>query len=440
VAALQIRVTWVDRSTLEDGFIVEYSTDDVGYTPILPNAAFAATIPSYTRGSTGQVYSYVTPALMTATAYRFRVRAIDTASGLVSPPSWPSAGRCQTGSPTGGAQGCVKGQVNLQGRTDHGGALVSLDGAVTTSTQRDGWFQICADAPQAAQHHLTVGHPHYLSRWASVMLAPSAVETLPFQALAGGDTNDDGAIDLFDLVRVGASFGTLPVTDPAADCNGDGQVNLFDLVLVGANYGLRGPIEWEGDFGSRTPDGRDSEAMAAPAAAGAKPADANGAELPAALSVTAVDASHIRVDVVAHAMPAVYGAELSLVFDPEVLLGVDESPRSGTQASPGSAWGGDGEYFVARNDIDNSAGRVTFAASRMAPAAPMQGDLTLLSVTFEVLQPAADGAARLDSVLMMDVTRKVETRWEGTDIYPAGSATWTGELYLPWVLGRTTGH
>ena len=45
-----------------------------------------------------------------------------------------------------------------------------------------------------------------------------------------GDLNNDGVVDILDLVLVASQFGTTGIT--AADINGDGTVNIQDLVLV----------------------------------------------------------------------------------------------------------------------------------------------------------------------------------------------------------------
>ena len=89
-----------------------------------------------------------------------------------------------------------------------------------------------------------------------------------FTSLPGGDTNNDGVVDLFELVRVGASYRTTPPADPLADCTADGQVNLFDLVLVGSNYGKAGPVPFgnTGNDGLRRLD--DDVAMGLPGVSG----------------------------------------------------------------------------------------------------------------------------------------------------------------------------
>lgn len=63
-------------------------------------------------------------------------------------------------------------------------------------------------------------------------------------SLLKGDTNGSEAVDIFDLVIVGRSFGltrSSPKWDFRADLNSDGMVNIFDLVTVGKNFGKKFP-------------------------------------------------------------------------------------------------------------------------------------------------------------------------------------------------------
>jgi penicillin amidase len=68
-----------------------------------------------------------------------------------------------------------------------------------------------------------------------------------------GDINDDGIVDITDLVIVALAFGSQPVDDPdtpwdetknwnpIADINGDGIVDIVDLVIIGVTFGERLP-------------------------------------------------------------------------------------------------------------------------------------------------------------------------------------------------------
>ena len=56
-----------------------------------------------------------------------------------------------------------------------------------------------------------------------------------------GDVNEDGVVDLEDLLMVTADLGPPPFGHPRADVNGDGAVDIGDLVAVAANLGRGAP-------------------------------------------------------------------------------------------------------------------------------------------------------------------------------------------------------
>ena len=66
------------------------------------------------------------------------------------------------------------------------------------------------------------------------------------------DVNDDGSVDILDLVLVGQHFGELPPKELRADVNEDGIVDIFDLVLIGGHFGesytLAAPNVWTKDY------------------------------------------------------------------------------------------------------------------------------------------------------------------------------------------------
>jgi hypothetical protein len=51
------------------------------------------------------------------------------------------------------------------------------------------------------------------------------------------DINEDGVVNIFDLIAVAQSFGLPVPTNPRADVNADGTVNIFDLIAVAQNFG-----------------------------------------------------------------------------------------------------------------------------------------------------------------------------------------------------------
>jgi hypothetical protein len=69
-----------------------------------------------------------------------------------------------------------------------------------------------------------------------IAVAPGQRVTLPDRTLLAGDLNDDGEIDILDLVIVGSQFGSTNPDPLTADVNADGRVDILDIVLVAKNY------------------------------------------------------------------------------------------------------------------------------------------------------------------------------------------------------------
>ncbi len=138
--------------------------------------------------------------------------------------------------------GHIHGRVLVAGRTDHSGVTLLLDGSQAAVTGQDGLFDIADVTP--GKHLIRATMPRYLCAEVSVMAEPNHTAELPDLDLAGGDTDGNGQVDLFDLVLVGANYGLQPPEDPRSDLNDDGATNLLDLVMVGAAYDLACPQPW----------------------------------------------------------------------------------------------------------------------------------------------------------------------------------------------------
>jgi len=148
----------------------------------------------------------------------------------------PTATETPTARPPAGT-GTVTGRVVLEGRSNHAGVQLSIDGH-SGSTGEDGTFRI--EQVPGGTHRLQAQMAGYLRYGLSALsLQPGGVATVPDILLRAGDVNGDDQVDLFDLVAVSTRYGTRPSGSMAEDLNGDGEVNLFDLVLVGKNYGAR---------------------------------------------------------------------------------------------------------------------------------------------------------------------------------------------------------
>ena len=71
---------------------------------------------------------------------------------------------------------------------------------------------------------------HDSAHWADLLITAEGVEL-------NGDVNQDGTVNILDIVLVGQNFGQKPPSDPRTDVNNDGQVNVLDLVLVAEQLG-----------------------------------------------------------------------------------------------------------------------------------------------------------------------------------------------------------
>lgn len=107
------------------------------------------------------------------------------------------------------------------------------------------------------------------------------------------------------------------------------------------------------------------------------------------------------VEVVASGVANLYGAQFTLLYDPEqlTLQDADES-LGGVQISPGAAFP-HGASFVALKKADPEVGRIDFAATLLNPAAPLNGDVLLASFSMTGRQAGAAEMA-FEQVLMAD--------------------------------------
>ena len=55
--------------------------------------------------------------------------------------------------------------------------------------------------------------------------------------LGAWDVDQNGVVNILDLVIVSQNFGLSPPTNPRADVNGDGHVNILDLVIIAQHFG-----------------------------------------------------------------------------------------------------------------------------------------------------------------------------------------------------------
>jgi len=88
--------------------------------------------------------------------------------------------------------------------------------------------------------NLTIEKSKLADSQATAILHGISNGTITLQFPLIGDINNDGIVDLLDVVKVAIAFGSHPGDlnwNPASDLNSDGTVDIIDIVIVAANYG-----------------------------------------------------------------------------------------------------------------------------------------------------------------------------------------------------------
>ena len=68
------------------------------------------------------------------------------------------------------------------------------------------------------------------AHWADLFITAKGVES-------SGDVNQDGIVNILDIILVAQNLGQKPPSNPRTDVNKDGQVNVLDLVFVAERLG-----------------------------------------------------------------------------------------------------------------------------------------------------------------------------------------------------------
>lgn len=139
----------------------------------------------------------------------------------------------------------------------HAETEVSIVGAVTVSSENEvvavenvvtpaGTFEDCLKIRVRTKIDAALGINRSTSyQWLAPDHGPVKFETdqdIVFELVDSNlfatempyDVNDDGAVNILDLVFVASRFGQI---DPSADVNADGTVNILDLTLIARNFG-----------------------------------------------------------------------------------------------------------------------------------------------------------------------------------------------------------
>ncbi len=446
-----IDVDWTDASTFETEFVVEVSIEGSVFAPL-------AVVQSTSQAGTGQAYTYPTGQLLAGTEYVFRVFARNADTDQRSAASVPS-GVCATAGMPPHDVGCYKGRIELQGRRDHSGVVIYLDKVPVAVTDSYGYYQFCGVLP--GKHTVKTSLACYRTAFAETTIRGGQTIELPYTVLPGGDINNDGSVNLYDLVSVGAAYRTTPPSNPAADCTNDGSVNLFDLVLVGSNYGKAGYVPFghgigtsygylvdpgvsattllgvadaiEGIVPARPGSVGGGDALSSSSAdAAVAPAEPRAA--PVGMRVVEENEDEVTVEVVVRSIRGLYGAELGLTFDPARVTVVDALERAGVQVTPGEIWTNGG--FVAVNEVDQTAGSIDFTATRINPSAPVDGDAVLISIKFKKLAADVEGAWSIEDALLLDrAANPILFRIEGVSLI-SNFEGFVPQVFLPKVFAE----
>jgi hypothetical protein len=288
----------------------------------------------------------------------------------------------------------------MQGRVNHAGITVKASGPVVKEvmTGTDGLFSIPNLPP--GDYIVTASHLKYLSRQDnSVQCQANQTTTLGHTTLLGGDTDNNKAVNLFDLVTVGAAYNTC-VGDmdfnPAADINDTGCVDIFDLVMVGINYGMTGPVPWDAVF-TTSVTSAEGEGMPAPAI-----------REPGASLNTDAERFDLRVE----NMHDLYGLDVTLTFDASEVNVIDaDSEKPGVQTEIGPLFAGQ-QYFNPVNQVvideETGIGTIEFVVGLIG-AEPIDGAGIVATVLFESADSqtvSASSAFNIDEALLVDQHRR----------------------------------
>jgi hypothetical protein len=124
----------------------------------------------------------------------------------------------------------------------------------------------------------------------------------------------------------------------------------------------------------------------------------------------------------------VYGAQVSLSYDPSVITVVDADPGMvGVQINPGSCPQPD---FVVVNNADNNTGLIEYAATQLSPTLPCDGG-ELATITFRCLIQDSISQVIISESIIADpnLTPIGHSTQHGTIICLAGD-----QIYIPIVI------
>jgi hypothetical protein len=215
------------------------------------------------------------------------------------------------------------------------------------------------------------GLPGYV---ADRIIFPSIYNDIPHPWLVG-NFNNDGIVDIFDVVYLAGSFGSYPEHPDwklDTDLNYDNTIDIFDLVTIALNFGAT--YQSEGSLPSRVIQGLREETTSI-------------SVYPSQVTTYKHDIFTLNITLTEAAN--LYGWELKLYWNSAIIECTNAQIHTPTAWSGNTAEAGIG----IENTFNATHGRFFKALSAMNPAPAFNGSMTIATLTFEA---KAEGTTTLD--------------------------------------------
>ena len=139
----------------------------------------------------------------------------------------------------------------------------------------------------------------------------------------------------------------------------------------------------------------------------------------------------VNVTVLIEDAPVVYGAQLSLTYDPTKWAIQDmDTGMEGLQFIPGNFINPTGA-FVLQNAVDANTGTLSYALSLVNPAPPVDGDGTLAQFSLKALEPGVTQISITEALLGTQSGETIQPVFTDSRIEIASEAVTGGEQAVP---------
>jgi hypothetical protein len=207
-----------------------------------------------------------------------------------------------------------------------------------------------------------------------------------------GDVNGEGVVNILDAIRLSNAFGknsTHPKFDPDADLNSDGVVNILDAITLANHFYEKMP--WYG----QSPGGGKSSGEGS-ASSGVKGAAAESTTLlvdPGQLAVFKGEMFTVSVKV--QNAVDLRGWEFQLYWNNTVLNCTNANIQTPAE------WQDSTMEFAPgfENNYNATHGRFFKAQSAIDPAPSFNGSMTIVTLTFQAMQPGTTSLTLTDTLL-----------------------------------------